>query len=51
MGGIMGAIDYARLESDARLERMDRVAVMYGEITAAIREFLRALAESPHPGR
>jgi len=42
----MGAIDYAGLESDARLERMDRVAVMYGEITAATREFLRALAES-----
>ncbi len=31
-------------ESDARLERMDRVAVLYGEITAATREFLRAVA-------
>jgi hypothetical protein len=31
--------------SDARHERMDRVAVLYGEITAATREFLRAVAE------
>ena len=30
---------------DARQERMDRVAVLYGEITAATREFLRAVAE------
>jgi hypothetical protein len=30
---------------DARHERMDRVAVLYGEITAATREFLRALAD------
>jgi Domain of unknown function (DUF222)/HNH endonuclease len=33
-------------DSDARHERMDRIAVLYGEITAATREFLRALAES-----
>jgi hypothetical protein len=32
--------------SDARHERMDRIAILYGEITAATREFLRALAES-----
>ena len=38
------AMDVAALESDARLERMDRVAVLYGEITAATREFLRAVA-------
>ena len=38
--------DGAAAESDARLERMDRVAVLFGEITAATREFLRALAES-----
>ena len=38
--------DRARLESDARQDRMDRVAVLFGEITAATREFLRALAES-----
>ena len=40
------AVDRAALESDARIERMDRVAVMYAEITSATREFLRALAES-----
>ncbi len=34
------------LESDARIERMDRVAVLFGEITAATREFLAALAQS-----
>jgi len=39
-------IDRAGFEADARHERMDRVAVLYGEITAATREFLRALAES-----
>ena len=33
-------------EIDARRERMDRVAVLYGEITAATRGFLQALAES-----
>ncbi len=33
------------MESDARQERMDRVAVLNGEITAATREFLRAVAE------
>jgi hypothetical protein len=40
----MGRVD-ERTDSDARHERMDRVAVLYGEITAATREFLRALAE------
>jgi hypothetical protein len=35
----------AAREDDARQERMDRVAVLYGEITAATREFLRAVAE------
>jgi hypothetical protein len=39
-------LDHAALESDARIERMDRVAVLFGEITAAIREFLKALAHS-----
>jgi hypothetical protein len=39
-------IDEAGLEADARHERMDRVAVLFGEITAATREFLRALTES-----
>ncbi len=38
------AMDADALASDARLERMDRVAVLYGEITAATREFLRAVA-------
>ena len=37
--------DAIGLEADARMERMDRVAVLYAEITAATREFLRALAE------
>ena len=35
---------------DARHERMDRVAVLFGEITAATREFLRALAECDRHG-
>jgi len=39
-------MDREALESDARIERMDRVAVLFGEITAAIREFLAALAHS-----
>ena len=34
------------LEADARIERMDRVVVLFGEITAATREFLAALARS-----
>lgn len=34
------------MEQDVRIERMDRVARLYAEITAATREFLRALAES-----
>jgi len=38
--------DQEALESDARFERMERVAVLYGEITAATREFLAALAHS-----
>ncbi len=37
-------MDLEAVESDARVERMDRVAVLYGEITAATREFLRAVA-------
>ena len=41
-----GRQDQKALDSDARVERMDRVAVLFGEITAATREFLRALAES-----
>ncbi len=42
----MGAVDYEALASNARLERMERVAVLFGEITAATREFLAALARS-----
>ena len=42
----METMNWAAIESDARHDRMDRVAVLYGEITAATREFLRALAES-----
>ena len=37
-------MDPESAEADARLERMDRVAILYGEITAATREFLRAVA-------
>jgi hypothetical protein len=33
---------------DERRERMDRVAVLYAEITAGTREFLRALAQCDH---
>jgi hypothetical protein len=39
-------IDAEAAASDARLERMDRVALLYAEITAATRGFLAALAES-----
>ena len=42
--------DQEALESDARIERMDRVAVLFGEITAATREFLAALAQSDRHG-
>jgi Domain of unknown function (DUF222)/HNH endonuclease len=38
--------DQAAFESDARVERMDRVAVLFSEITSATRAFLAALAES-----
>jgi hypothetical protein len=38
-------VDLEAMERDARLARMDKVAVLYGEITAATREFLRAVAE------
>jgi hypothetical protein len=45
--GQTDAVEHERAaaEADARHERMDRVAVLYGEITAATREFLRAIAE------
>jgi len=36
----------SRESEDASSERMDRVAVLYGEITAATREFLSAVVES-----
>ena len=38
--------DQVALESDARIERMDRVTVLFAEITAATREFLAAVAQS-----
>jgi hypothetical protein len=41
---MMMGMDEAGLATDARIERMDRVAVLYAEITAASRGFLRALA-------
>lgn len=45
-GMTMTPIDAEAAASDARLERMDRVALLYAEITAATRGFLAALAES-----
>ena len=45
-GAVHEVLDQTGLETEARHERMDRVAVLFGEITAATREFLRALAES-----
>ena len=38
--------DQVALESDARIERMDRVTVLFAEITASTREFLTAVAQS-----
>ncbi len=43
-------LERAARASDAREVRMDRVAVLYAEITAATREFLAALAESDRHG-
>jgi hypothetical protein len=43
MGATAVSNEVIGLEADARMERMDRVAVLYAEITAATREFLRAL--------
>ena len=37
-------------DHDARTERMDRVALLYAEISAATREFLAALTESDRHG-
>ena len=42
--------DQAAPESDSRIERMDRVAVLFAEITAATREFLTAVAQSDRHG-
>lgn len=39
-------VDVEALASDERLERMERVAMLHAEITAATRSFLSALAES-----
>jgi hypothetical protein len=38
-------MEAAALETDARMERMDRVSVLFAEITAGSRELLHALAE------
>src|SRR5690606_19448257 len=43
---VAAAVDVEALASDARLERMERVALLHAEITAATRSFLSALAES-----
>jgi hypothetical protein len=50
MGAEAAVAVEAGLAADARMERMDRVAVLYAEITAATREFLRALAECDRHG-
>ncbi len=42
--------DRLALEFDARLERMERVAVLFGEITAATREFLSFRGNCPQAG-
>jgi hypothetical protein len=47
--GLEKAVE-APLDPDARAERMDRVALLYAEISAATREFLLALAESDRHG-
>jgi hypothetical protein len=48
--GSATTIEDAAHESDARLERMDRVVVLYAEITAATRAFLRAVVECDRHG-
>jgi hypothetical protein len=50
MGAEAAVAVEAGLAADARMERMDRVVVLYAEITAATREFLRALAECDRHG-
>jgi hypothetical protein len=42
----MGRMNQEAQESDALIERMDRVAILFGEITAATQEFLAALEQS-----
>ena len=44
------AEDRGTREAEARAERVDRVAVLYAQITAATREFLRAVAECDRHG-
>ena len=46
----METLDQAALQCDARVQRMDRVAVLYAEITTATREFLAALAQLDRHG-
>src|SRR5690606_40901029 len=43
---VAAEVDVEALASDERLERMERVAMLHAEITAATRSFLSALAES-----
>ncbi|MDX1495262.1 MAG: DUF222 domain-containing protein [Longimicrobiales bacterium] len=50
-GGEMEAdLDPATVEAEARASRVDRVAVLYAQITAATREFLAAVAECDRHG-
>lgn len=48
--GEHGVVDAATREAEARSARVDRVAVLYAQITAATREFLRAVAECDRHG-
>ena len=49
-GMMRSAEDRGTREAEARAERVDRVAVLYAQITAATREFLRAVAECDRHG-
>jgi len=49
--GTTDGMDRAALESDARVERMDRVALLYGEITAATQGIAGILETAAATGR
>jgi hypothetical protein len=49
-GDVTSATTATADHTDARSERVDRIVVLWAEITAATREFLRLLAESDRAG-